>query len=63
MNLFKYKDLINDKPMHIATVNKNNNPNLSVASDVRVIEENKIIISVNEMINMQQNIQYNPNSI
>lgn len=63
MNLFNYKDLINDKPMHIATVNKNNNPNLSVASDVRVIEENKIIISVNEMVNTQENIQYNPNVV
>ena len=59
MNLFDYKDLINGKPMHIATVNKNNNPNLSVASDVRVIEENKIIISANEMINTQENVQYN----
>lgn len=39
MDLFEYKDLIDDKPMHIATVNKDNNPNLSVASDVRVIEK------------------------
>ena len=49
--------------MHIATVNKNNNPNLSVASDVRVIEENKIIISVNKMVNTQENVQYNPNVV
>ena len=46
MNLFEYKDLINDKPMHIATVRRDNNPNLSVASDVRVIDNDKIIISV-----------------
>ena len=38
MNLFEYKDLIDGKPMHIATVNKDNNPNLSVASDVKVID-------------------------
>lgn len=63
MNLFDNKELINDKPIHIATVNKDNNPNLSVASDVRVIEENKIIISVNEMTNTQNNIQYNPNVV
>jgi len=63
MNLFDYKDLIDDKPIHIATVNNDNNPNLAVASDVRVIEENKIIISVNEMVNTQNNIQYNPNVV
>ncbi len=63
MNLFEYKDLIDGKPMHIATVNKENNPNLSVASDVKVIEENKIVISVNEMVNTQKNIQYNRNVV
>lgn len=63
MNLFEYKELIDGKPMHIATVNKDNNPNLAVASDVKVIEENKIIISVNEMVNTQENISYNPNVV
>ena len=59
MNLFDYEDLIKENPMHIATVNSNNNPNLSVASDVRVYEDNKIIISVNEMNHTQKNIEYN----
>ena len=63
MNLFDYKDLIDNKPMHIATTNSENNPNLSVASDVRVIEENKIIISVNEMNNTQKNIEHNQNVV
>lgn len=63
MNLFDYKDLIDGKPMHIATINSDNNPNLSVASDIRVLEENKIIISVNEMNNTQRNISYNPNVV
>ena len=63
MNLFEYKELIDGKPMHIATVNKENNPNLAVASDVKVIEENKIIISVNEMVNTQENISHNPNVV
>lgn len=63
MNLFEYKELIDGKPMHIATVNSENNPNLAVASDVRVIEKNKLIISVNEMVNTQNNIQYNPNVV
>lgn len=59
MNLLDYKDLIDGKPIHIATVNSNNNPNLSVASDVRIIDNDKIIISVNEMNNTQKNIEYN----
>ena len=63
MNLFEYENLINNKPIHIATVNNKNNPNLSVASDVRLIEKNKIIISVNEMNNTQKNIEYNPNIV
>ena len=63
MNLFEYKNLINGKPIHIATVNSKYNPNLSVASDVRVVEKNKIIISVNEMNNTQKNIEYNPNVV
>lgn len=63
MNLFEYKELIDGKPMHIATVNSENNPNLAVASDVKVIEKNKLIISVNEMVNTQNNIQYNPNVV
>lgn len=63
MNLFEYKELIDGKPMHIATVNKENNPNLAVASDVKIITENKIIISVNEMVHTQENITYNPNVV
>lgn len=59
MNLFEYKNLIDGKPMHIASVNSDNNPNLSVASDIRVLEEDKIIISVNEMNNTQKNISHN----
>lgn len=63
LNLLNYKNLIDGKPMHIATVNAQNNPNLSVASDVKVIKENMIIISVNEMVNTQENIKYNPNVV
>ncbi len=63
MNLLNYKELIDGKPMHIATVNKENNPNLAVASDVKVLENNKLLISVNEMVNTQENIKYNPNVV
>ena len=63
MNLKEYKDLIDNKPIYIATVNKDNNPNLSVASNVRVLDDNKIIISVNEMNNTQNNIMYNSNVV
>ena len=50
MNLKNYKDLIDNKPIHIATVNKDNNPNLSVASDVRVLDDNKIILTIYYLI-------------
>ena len=63
MNLFEYENLINNKPVHIATVNSENNPNLSVASVVKVIDKNKIIISVNEMNHTQNNIEYNHNVV
>lgn len=63
MNMLDYKELIDGKPIHIATVNSDNNPNLSVASDVRVLEKDKIIISVNEMNNTQKNIEYNSNVV
>ena len=36
MNLLDYKEQIDNRPTHIATVNKDNNPNLSVASNIRV---------------------------
>ena len=38
MNLYDYNELIDNKPIHIATVDKDNNPNLAVASDVKVIK-------------------------
>lgn len=63
MNIFDYKHLLDGKPIHIATVNKDNNPNLAVASDVKVIAENKLVISVNEMVHTQENIQYNSNVV
>ncbi len=63
INLLDYKELIDDKPIHIATVDKSNNPNLAVASDVKVLGENEIIVSVNEMTNTQENIKNNPNTV
>ena len=63
MNLFDYKELIDHKPMHIATVNSENNPNLAVAADVNVIKENELIISANEMSHTQENIGHNPNVV
>ena len=56
MNLFKNKELINNRPMHIATVSNSNKPNLAIVADVKVIAEDKIIIAHNEMINTPKNI-------
>ena len=63
VKLCDYKKIMDRKPIHIATVNKENNPNLSVASDVLVIDDETIIISVNEMTNTQENVLYNPNIV
>lgn len=63
MNLLERKDLIENNPMHIATVNADNKPNLAIVSDIRVIEENKIIISHNEMVNTPKNILKNNNVV
>ena len=59
IKLLKYVDLIEGNPCHIATVNSGNNPNLSVASDIKVLDDETILISNNEMINTPDNIIYN----
>ena len=63
MNVYDYQNLIENNPINIATVNKDNKPNLAIASNVRVIEENKLVISVNEMKNTPNNIIRNPNIV
>ena len=63
MNLLEYKYLIDNRPTHIATINKENKPNLSVASNIRVIDDNRLVISICEMNNTQKNIQYNENIV
>ena len=61
MNLNIYKSLIESNPLHIATVDEHNKPNISVATNVRILNEDTLIISCNEMINTQKNIQVNDN--
>ena len=60
MSLLDYKDIIDNKPVHIATVTPTGDPNLAVASDVNVLDKDTLIISVNEMQHTQQNLQHNP---
>ena len=54
MNLNIYKSLIESNPLHIATVDEHNKPNISVATNVRILNEDTLIISCNEMINTQK---------
>ena len=61
MDLNNYKELIENNPSNIATVNNKNCPNISIASNVRIIGSDSIIISVNEMKNTPNNIKDNPN--
>lgn len=58
--LLEFQEILNGKPIHIATVTPEGNPNLAVASDVKVLDDNHLLISVNEMTRTQENIQANP---
>lgn len=58
--LAKYQDILNGKPIHIATVTPDNSPNLAVASDVAILDDDHLLISVNEMTHTQENIKHNP---
>lgn len=58
--LTEYQKIIDGKPIHIATVAPDSLPNLAVASDVKVLDDNHLLISVNEMTRTQENIQKNP---
>lgn len=58
--LTKYQNIINGRPIHIATVTADKAPNLAVASDVKVLDDTHLLISVNEMVHTQKNILRNP---
>lgn len=58
--LTDYQNIINGKPIHIATVTSSGDPNLAVASDVQVLDDERLLISVNEMMHTQENIKVNP---
>lgn len=58
--LTEYQDIIDGKPIHIATITPSGDPNLAVASDVQVLDDSHLLISANEMVHTQENIQHNP---
>jgi len=62
MNLLTKKELIDGNPMHIATIS-GDKPNISIAADVKVIEDNIILIAHNEMVNTPKNILVNNNVV
>ena len=61
VKLTQYRNLIENNPCHIATINKDFTPNLSVASDIKVLDDETILISNNEMIHTPDNILINGN--
>ena len=63
VHLMQYIKLIENNPCHIATINKDLKPNLSVASDVKVLNDTTILISNNEMIHTPDNILNNGNVV
>lgn len=56
VKLTNYTKLIGEYPCQIATVTKEGLPNLSVASDVIVLDDKTILISNNEMIHTPDNV-------
>ena len=62
-DLLNFIGLIEKNPIHIATINKENKPNLAVASDIKVLDKNTILISQNEMIHTPENIMSNDNVV
>lgn len=63
IKLLNYVDLIEKNPCHLATVSINNLPNLSVASDIKVLDDKTILISNNEMVHTPDNILVNKNVV
>lgn len=63
VQLTQYKNLIENNPCHLATINKDLKPNLSVASDIKVLDDTTILISNNEMIHTPDNILDNGNVV
>ena len=62
-NLINHTSLIENYPCHIATVTKNNLPNLAVAADIKVLDKDTLLISHNEMVNTPKNIESNKNVV
>ena len=63
VKLVTLKKLLENYPMHIATVTKENKPNLAVVSDIKVLDNKTILLSNNEMIHTPDNILNNPNVV
>ena len=63
VKLMGFVNLIEENPCHIATVNADGAPNLSVASDIKVLDDETILISNNEMIHTPDNIVSNHNVV
>ncbi len=62
-NLENYKKLIENYPCHIASVNCNGNPNLSVADHCVVLSKSQILLPVIEMMNTPDCIKNNSNVV
>lgn len=60
IKLESLKNLLENHPMHIATVTNENKPNLAVVSDVKVLDNKTLLLSNNEMIHTPDNVLNNP---
>ena len=63
VKLVALKELLENYPMHIATITKDNRPNLAVVSDIKVLNNKTLLLSNNEMMHTPDNILNNPNVV
>lgn len=57
LNLYQFAEILEHNPLTLATVDVTGQPNLAVAADVKVINENQLLIAHNEMVKTITNLK------
>lgn len=60
-SLKEFSNVLEKYPLIVSSVNENNYPNACIVSDYFVLDENRIVISVNEMIKTPDNVMQHSN--
>lgn len=59
VNLLNFEDLLLHNPVHIATVSKNGDANLSIATATHIVDDNTFLICNKQMENTPDNVLAN----